>query len=109
MKRGLVLVPAILFMAAITPWAMEDAAEVEALWKSKCASCHGVDGIGATAMGKKLKLRDLRSPEVQKMSDRELFDITAKGKEKMPAYEQKLTKDQIQQLVAHMRSLAKKK
>ena len=43
------------------------------------------------------------------MSDRELSDITAKGKEKMPAYEQKLTKDQIQQLVAHMRSLAQKK
>jgi mono/diheme cytochrome c family protein len=109
MEKALVLVPAILFLTAITPWAMEDASADEALWKSKCASCHGVDGVGNTAMGKKLKLRDLRSPEVQKMSDRELYDITAKGKEKMPAYEQKLTKDQIQQLVAHMRSLAKKK
>lgn len=109
MKRALVLVPAILFLAAATPWAMEDASADEAMWKSKCASCHGVDGVGNTAMGKKLKLRDLSSPEVQKMSDRELHDITAKGKEKMPAYEQKLTKEQIQQLVAHMRALAKKK
>jgi mono/diheme cytochrome c family protein len=96
-------------MTATTPWAMEDAAEDAALWKTKCASCHGVDGTGNTAIGKKFKLRDLSLPEVQKMSDREWYDITAKGKEKMPAYEQKLTKDQIQQLVAHMRSLAKKK
>ena len=109
MKKPWVLVPAILFVTATTLWAMENDAGVEALWKSKCATCHGVGGIGDSAMGKKLKLRDISSPEIQKMSDRELFDITAKGKEKMPAYEQKLTKEQIQQLVAHMRSLAKKK
>ena len=109
MRKSLVLVPTILFMAATTSWAMGDAAANEALWKSKCAACHGADGTGNTAMGKKLKVRDLRSPEVQKMSDGDLCDITTKGKEKMPAYEQKLTKDQIQQLVAHMRSLAQKK
>ena len=109
MRKAFVLVPAILFMAVTTLWAMEDAAASEALWKSKCATCHGVDGTGNTTMGKKLKLRDLSSSEVQKMSDGDLCDITTKGKDKMPAYEQKLTKDQIQQLVAHMRSLAQKK
>src|SRR5688572_8435509 len=81
MKKAWVLVPAILFMTATTSWAMEDDAGVEALWKSKCATCHGVGGIGDTPMGKKLKLRDLRSPEVQKMSDRDLYDLIAKGKE----------------------------
>ena len=71
MKKALILVPAILFMAVATSWAMDDDAAVEALWKSKCATCHGVGGLGDTPMGKKLKLRDLRSPEVQKMSDSE--------------------------------------
>ena len=28
------------------------------LFEAKCASCHGADGKGDTAMGKNLKLRD---------------------------------------------------
>jgi len=82
---------------------------VEQLWKSKCSSCHGVDGTGGTPMGKKLKVRDVHSPELQKMSSAELIATATKGKGKMPAYETKLTKEQIEQLVAHMRHLAKGK
>jgi len=80
-----------------------------ALYKSKCAVCHGADGSGDTSMGKSMKLRDLRSEDVQKQTDAQLFDITANGKNKMPAYKGKLTDDQIKQLVAFMRELAKKK
>jgi mono/diheme cytochrome c family protein len=78
---------------------------VAALYKSKCAACHGADGKGDTPAGKKLGARDLHSPEVAKMSDTELFDITKKGKEKMPAYDKKLTDDQIKELVKYVRSL----
>jgi mono/diheme cytochrome c family protein len=42
---------------------------------------------------------------VAKMSDEELFDITKKGKEKMPAYDKKLTDDQIKDLVKYIRGL----
>ncbi len=35
------------------------AADGAAVFTSKCASCHGADGKGATAMGKKLKCKDL--------------------------------------------------
>ncbi|RDJ94020.1 hypothetical protein B4Q13_17750 [Lacticaseibacillus rhamnosus] len=42
-----------------------------ALYKSKCASCHGADGT-ASATGKKLGAQDLQSPDVQKMSDADL-------------------------------------
>jgi len=75
---------------------------------SKCASCHGKDGRGDTAMGKKLKLRDLTSADVQKQSDQQLHTITAKGKGKMLAYEKKLTEEQIHEVVAFIRQLAKK-
>ena len=47
--------------------------------------------------------------EVQKMTDAELYEITAKGKGKMPGYASKLSKEQIQELIAHMRALGKKK
>lgn len=80
-----------------------------ALFSAKCAMCHGADAAGKTAMGAKLNVRNLVSPEVQKQSDAELTTIIAKGKNKMPAYDGKLSKDEIAQLTAHIRELAKKK
>ncbi len=81
------------------------AADGAALYKAKCAMCHGADGSGMTPMGKSMKLRDLRSPEVQKQSDAALTKVTADGKGKMPAYKGKLTDAEISALVAHMRTL----
>lgn len=77
------------------------------VFKSKCAACHGPDGSGNTAMGKNLKLRDLGSADVQKQSDEELATIISKGKGKMPAYDGKLTKDQINDVVKYIRTLKK--
>lgn len=90
----LIILPATLF-----------AADGGALYKAKCAMCHGADGSGATPMGKSMKLRDLRSPEVQKQTDAELIKITADGKGKMPAYKGKLTDAEISAIVAHIRTL----
>jgi len=80
----------------------------ETLFKAKCAMCHGADGAGQTAMGKALKIPDLHSEDVQKRSDAELTEIISKGKNKMPAYDTKLNKEQITKLVACIRDLAKK-
>jgi cytochrome c6 len=82
----------------------QDAASGEKTFKAKCASCHGADGKGKAA----LKTQDLASAEVQKMSDAELTTITTDGKGKMPAYGKSLKPDQIKDLVAYIRSLAKK-
>ena len=79
------------------------------LYQTKCAACHGADGSGNTAVGKALMLRDIRDPEVQKMSDADLATLYAKGKGKMPANEKSLKPDQIQALVAYTRELATKK
>ncbi|MBI2816284.1 MAG: cytochrome c [Acidobacteria bacterium] len=85
------------------------AGEGEALFKTKCAACHGPDGAGQTPVGKNMKIRDLRSDEVQKQSDTELSELIAKGKNKMPPFEKSLKPDQIKDLVAHIRDLGKKK
>jgi mono/diheme cytochrome c family protein len=76
-----------------------------ALYKGKCAMCHGADGSGKTSMGKSLKMRDLRSPDVQKQTDIQLTDIIAGGKGKMPAYGKKITTQEIQAVIAHLRTL----
>jgi cytochrome c6 len=77
------------------------------IYKSKCAMCHGADGAGQTAMGKNLKLRDLRSAEVQKLTDGELTKVISDGKGKMPAYKAKLGAGDIDGLVGFIRGLKK--
>ena len=76
-------------------------------YKARCAMCHGPDGKGDTAMGKKFGLKDLGSAEVQGQSDADLTTTITKGKDKMPAYGDKLSKEQIDGLVKYIRSLKK--
>jgi mono/diheme cytochrome c family protein len=88
------------------PSRADDAA---ALYKTKCAMCHGPDGSGNTPTGKAMKVADLRSDEVQKKTDAQLTETIASGKGKMPAFKGKLTDAQINDLVKYVRELAKKK
>jgi cytochrome c6 len=83
------------------------AADAAADFKAKCASCHGPDGKGETAMGKSMKLKDLGSADVQAMSDADLTAVIAKGKKPMPSYEGKLTADQITDLMKYIRAMKK--
>lgn len=78
-------------------------ADAAADYKAKCAVCHGANGEGKAAM----KTRDFSSADVQKQSDAELTEIITKGKGKMPAYDGKLSKDQIGDLVKWVRTLKK--
>ncbi len=78
-----------------------------ALYKQKCAACHGADGKGDTPTGKAMKVRSFADPEVAKMSDDELAGAIEKGKGKMPAYGKSLKSDEIKAMVAYVRSLAK--
>lgn len=104
--RRMVTAIAALVLLALPVTSVAD--DTATLFKSKCAMCHGPDGSGKTMMGEKLKIPDLHSADVQKKSDGDLKTLIAKGKDKMPAYEAKLTKEQIDALVAFIRSLGKK-
>ena len=98
-----------LAVVALTAFALTAAADDSAaLYKSKCAMCHGPTGAGDTAMGKKLALKPLASPEVQKNTDAKLLEVIAKGRGKMPMFGGKLSDEQIKQLVAVVRGFAKK-
>lgn len=50
-------------------------------WADHCASCHGNDGRGRTAIGQNLypKAPDMTSPDTQSLSDGELFYIVENG------------------------------
>ena len=107
LRKRLAVVGAALAMLAlpVTSIAADEGAN---LFKSKCAMCHGPDGTGKTIMGEKLKIPDLHSADVQKKSDSGLKTVITKGKDKMPSYETKLGKEQVDSLVAYIRNLAKK-
>ncbi len=78
-------------------------------WENLCAKCHGADGKGETKIGKKLKLRDYTDAAVQaKMTDEEMTKaisdgVTDGGKEKMKAFGADLSKDEVKDLVSHIR------
>lgn len=79
----------------------------EKTYKEKCAGCHGADGKGQSAVGKALKVRDFCSPEVKKESNAELTEIIRKGKNKMPAFENKLSDAETKDVLTYIRSLCK--
>lgn len=107
MKSRFVAIAAVLILLAAYPVVATAASGAE-LYKSKCAICHGADGSGQTPMGKSLKMRDLRSDEVQKQTDLELTKIISGGKGKMPAFGQKLTNADVGALIVQIRTLKAK-
>jgi mono/diheme cytochrome c family protein len=103
--RSLAILTAIALILALP--AMAAGPDGAAIYKSKCAACHGADGSGQTPVGKSMKIRDLRSPEVQKQTDIQLTDIIAGGKGKMQGYGKTLSTAEIQALIAQIRTLKK--
>ena len=106
LRASLTLTGALAFCFATTAAASPDAGA--ALYKTKCAACHGADGKGATAVGKADSIRDLGSADVQGQSDAVLNTIITSGKGKMPAYGKSLKPEEVTALVAYIRSLASK-
>ncbi len=78
-------------------------------WENSCAKCHGADGKGQTKVGKKLNLKDYTDAKVQaEMKDEEMTKaisagVFADGKEKMKAFKDELSADEIKDLVAYVR------
>ena len=78
------------------------------IYLDKCAVCHGADGAGKTAKGRKLKLEDVRKTSTKLTAD-QMIEIVTKGKgQDMDAFSKEFTADQIKQVVEYYRSLAKK-
>ena len=81
------------------------AADAAANWNRLCASCHGKDGSGNTAMGKKLGVQNYS--KTQGFSDAEAANVIKNGRGKMKGYKDKLSDADVKALVAYIRSLKK--
>jgi mono/diheme cytochrome c family protein len=76
-----------------------------------CAKCHGDDGKAKTFRGKMVKARNFTDAEWQSgVTDEQLIQSVTDGKDDMPPFGKKLTKEQIESLVKNdVRGFAPKK
>jgi mono/diheme cytochrome c family protein len=109
MKKKLSLLMATLAVTALAA----NAADATTNYEKQCAKCHGADGKGQTAMGKKLGVKDYTDPKVQaEMKDERAFKSIKEGmksddgKTLMKPFDT-LTDEEIKDLVAYMRKFKK--
>ena len=94
MKR--LAVAAVLLLAAGAA-----SADGKSTYGSKCAACHGADGKGQGAMGKKLGVKDLTA---SKLTAAEMEAVIASGRGKMTPFAGKLTPAEIKDVAAHVKA-----
>jgi cytochrome c6 len=89
------------------------AAPAKENWDNLCAKCHAEDGSGGTKMGKKLKIKDYTDAKVQALfTDEQAVKITTDGvtkdgKDLMKGFKDDLKPDEVQALVAYIRTMKK--
>lgn len=79
----------------------------EAVYKTKCQSCHGAQGTPNPGIAKAMGVKPANDPSVKSIGEAQMIADTANGKGKMPAFKGKLTDAQIKDSVLYFRSLAK--
>lgn len=81
----------------------------QGLFSMACASCHGTDGRSPTNIGRWMypRVLDLGSPEVQRLSNPELFWVIKNGVRfsGMPGFGKTFSDDEIWQATYYVRSL----
>ena len=99
------LLPAV--FALVAPFA-RSTVDAEAVYGANCASCHGADGRGRTPAGKKLRVKDLAAsalPDAEMEKQITTGTQDAKGNQRMPAFKDKLSPEEIAALVAFVKAL----
>jgi cbb3-type cytochrome c oxidase subunit III len=83
------------------------AADGEAVFKARCARCHGDDGTGKT----KSAPPDLTDPKIQaSLTDADIVNTITNGRKGTPmiAWKGKLSTEEISAVAAYVRSLGRK-
>jgi mono/diheme cytochrome c family protein len=108
MKKQILLSFSILILSVVCA----SAGDGKELYDKTCAKCHGVDGKGGTAMGKKLAIKDFTDAKRQANLTDEAASKAIKsgvrdGDKTLMKANPDLTDDQIKDLVAYVRHFKK--
>lgn len=104
-------------MSVLVPAAAEAANKAlspQENYEKHCVECHGADGKGQTRLGRKSGVKDLTDGKtIAKLTDADIFKTikfgrkNSKGEEKMDAFADGLSDQEINALVALVRSMSK--
>jgi mono/diheme cytochrome c family protein len=85
-----------------------DAAAGKAVFEKSCKTCHGATGVANPNIAKMMKvdIKDLGSPEIQKMSDADFKTTITEGHGKMKPVKSVAGGD-IDNVIAYVRTLKK--
>ena len=95
---------AVLALATLMSCAAATAQSGEALYSSKCQSCHGANGTPNPSLAKVLGIKPVSDPDIQKLTADQMAATVKDGKGKMKPIAG-LTDAQIKDVVAYYRSL----
>lgn len=73
----------ILALALVLTGAMAFADEGAALYKTKCQSCHGANGVPNPGIAKMMGIKPVSDPAVKGLSDAQIAAVIKNGKGKM--------------------------
>ena len=78
---------------------------IQKYWTDACARCHGANGNGRDATGKQLPdagfdFTDTRKANKKKDSD--WVQVTLNGKDKMPAFKDRMKADDVQKMITEI-------
>jgi mono/diheme cytochrome c family protein len=103
MKKLLITLALVMFAVPSVAFA-----DVSIDYKTKCAACHGAQANLLPKTARLLKVDPKKLALKASTMDRdEMVTIIEKGRDKMPGFEQELTKEQIAALVDYLISLRK--
>jgi cytochrome c6 len=100
MIRSQVVLAAVVLMAGAVSFADDGAA----LYKSKCAMCHGAAGIPNPAMSKSMGIKPVSDPAMKSLTVDQISAAIKNGKGKMHAVAG-LTDAQVKEVAAYFKTL----
>jgi len=80
-------------------------AATRVIFKEHCSTCHGDNGAGGRVRveGREIKVPNLTGEHARKPTDEKIAAKISEGDDEMPAFKDKLTAQQIQDLVRFIR------
>lgn len=92
-------------LATATPGTGDNLAAAYLIFQQNCQECHGEKGFGGRVeiKGRKLKVPNLREGHALNHTDEKFVKQISEGDDEMPAFKDKLTPEQINDLVRLIR------
>jgi cytochrome c6 len=96
----------LLAFAAILALSVSASDDGKVLYEKKCAMCHGKDGVAKKMAANSGNFNDSSWQEANTLET--IQKVTAEGKNKMPAYKEKLSAEEIEAVAKYIKTLAAK-